>query len=99
MLCTSKSATNQHDGRRAGLPGTDDGLIVKVTVKKKWCYISQAIEQKYYGTSGVMSNDHNTCDRNLKSEGGVTVSMDAFQAFDPGSTPGPRKSVLKCDLS
>ena len=23
-------------------------------------------------------------------EGGVTVSMDAFQAFDPGSTPGPR---------
>ena len=26
----------------------------------------------------------------MKSDRGVTVSMDAFQAFDPGSTPGDR---------
>ena len=28
------------------------------------------------------------------SVGGVTVSMDAFQAFDPGSTPGLRILLL-----
>jgi hypothetical protein len=36
----------------------------------------------------ILSNDRNIINR--CSEGGVTVSMDAFQAFDPGSTPGPR---------
>jgi hypothetical protein len=30
----------------------------------------------------------------LAGEGGVTVSMDAFQAFDPGSTPGPRSNIM-----